>query len=111
MADLQQLLKFNKIPKKSTIRNIDMPSYPWKYNSCWLDTSLELIYITLMRNFDDFAACCDNLAEESALKHIYGMFEERRGMELAKDDGNYISARLDGSQSLFVCHLSFKYHT
>jgi hypothetical protein len=84
-----------------------------------------------MRNFDDFAACCDNLAEESALKHIYGMFEERRRMELAKDDGNYISARLgeqrdtlrvllkkkriianlDGSQSLFVCHLSFKYHT
>jgi len=59
----QQVLNFpTQVSKKATIqkKKIDMPGYPWKYNSCWLDTSLELTYITLMRNFEDFAASCDN---------------------------------------------------
>lgn len=29
-------------------------SYKWSNNSCWLDTSLELLFMTATRDFDDF---------------------------------------------------------
>lgn len=45
-------------------------SYCWKYNSCWLDTSLELLYVTLMHNFEEFSAILDTLDEDSPLQVI-----------------------------------------
>lgn len=44
---------------------IGMPSYKWKASSCWLDTSLEILYITVSRNFDDFTRFMPSLGPES----------------------------------------------
>jgi hypothetical protein len=43
-------------------------SYPWKNNSCWLDASLELTFIIVMRHFPAFAACCEVLPAASGLR-------------------------------------------
>jgi hypothetical protein len=58
-SETQQLIKFKTQPKpKPSNITLGPVSYPWKDNSCWLDTSLELIYVTLMRDFDGFADIC-----------------------------------------------------
>lgn len=53
-------------------------SYPWKNNSCWLDASLELTFITVMRHFPAFAACCEVLPAASGLRTVYESFEQRQ---------------------------------
>lgn len=53
-------------------------SYPWKNNSCWLDTSLELTFVIVMRHFPAFAACCELLPATSGLRTVYESFEKRQ---------------------------------
>jgi len=43
-------------------------SYPWKNNSCWLDTSLELTLITVMRHF----LSTNHLSSANSLNHVEG---------------------------------------
>jgi len=90
---IQQQLKFEAIaPKTKTISlTLGLPSYPWRNNSCWLDTSLELTFITMIRHFSAFSACCEGLPTESGLRTIYESFEKRR---LIKSDDEKCSATL-----------------
>ena len=60
----QQLLDFRPIPKSIMLGR---PSYPWKENSWWLDISLELIFMTVMRDFADFSTHCEMLPKVLAL--------------------------------------------
>jgi hypothetical protein len=54
------------------------PSYPWKANSCWLDTSLELLFLCAMRNFDDFTTAFDSGPQSSAVSAFYSTLNLRR---------------------------------
>ncbi|KAF8075742.1 hypothetical protein FPV67DRAFT_1648897 [Lyophyllum atratum] len=40
-------------------------SYPWTSNSCWLDTSLQLLYMTVVRHFEEFSSVCQHLPSGS----------------------------------------------
>jgi hypothetical protein len=53
----------------------DRPSYPWHNNSCWLDTSLELIFITVMRDFPRFSSLNQVLLPEMALRVLFETLE------------------------------------
>ncbi|KIJ93842.1 hypothetical protein K443DRAFT_111442, partial [Laccaria amethystina LaAM-08-1] len=64
----QTLRGKNPTKKTSSRRTFGPPSYPWKNNSCWLDTALELLYIVLMRDHEEFLIILDYLDENSALK-------------------------------------------
>jgi hypothetical protein len=69
--DLQK--KLNKpIPPKQ------IPSYQWEKNSCWLDTSLELLHATVSFGFEEFTQVCRDLPSESILRTIFDMLEVRQ---------------------------------
>ena len=56
-------------------------SYPWHKNSCWLDTSLELIYVTVARDFPSFSSLSQHLLPEMALRVLFESLELRHTME------------------------------
>jgi hypothetical protein len=90
--------KKNPTKKTSSRRTFGPPSYPWKNNSCWLDTALELLYIVLMRDHEEFLIIrLDYLDENSALKVILGVLEKRWEISLNSSDGE-ISSQLGKQQ-------------
>lgn len=65
---------------------IQIPSYPWEGNSCWLDTSLELLHATISHDFKDFSHACQDLPTDSVLRTLYDMLQTRQN--LAHDTPN-----------------------
>lgn len=57
------------------------PSYPWRANSCWLDTSLELLFIAVTRDFQDFVKRFQGGRDNTTLWIIRELFELRLQME------------------------------
>lgn len=47
-----------------------MACCPWSNNSCWLDTSLQLIWMTAERDYDAFEALFSNLPKDSFLAQL-----------------------------------------
>lgn len=70
--DLMQKLK---IPTRHRI-----PSYVWVNNSCWLDTSLELLHATVSHGFDEFKQVCRHLPSDSVLQVLFDMLEVRQNV-------------------------------
>ncbi|KAF8194527.1 hypothetical protein BJ912DRAFT_1141396 [Pholiota molesta] len=62
------------------------PSYPWSQNSCWLDTSLELIFASITRDFMDYASGCQDIPKICGLKSLYEIMDKCRISELAPSD-------------------------
>lgn len=62
------------------------PGYPWKSNSCWLDTSLELLFVSAMRNFGDLSACFATVPEDSLLYRFYKTLESRKEIDYDEPD-------------------------
>lgn len=56
-------------------------SYPWSGNSCWLDSSLQIFFIAVNRNFKDYAAGCQDLPKILGLKSLYDIFDKRHTSE------------------------------
>jgi len=54
------------------------PSYPWVDNSCWLDSSLELLFVTVMRDFDDFSSLFASVPTKSLLYQFYKVMDSRK---------------------------------
>jgi hypothetical protein len=51
------------------------PDYRWKNNSCWLDCSLELMFLAIVHNFHtDFEPCFYGMCHASPLWHLYKLF-------------------------------------
>ena len=56
-----------------------LPSYPWSKNSCWLDTSLELIFYVTMRDFSaSFAPRSASLNPSESAWALYQAMELRQ---------------------------------
>ncbi|KAF8059494.1 hypothetical protein FPV67DRAFT_1426312, partial [Lyophyllum atratum] len=60
-------------------------SYPWHANSCWIDTSLELLYATLIPDFDEYSRICKVLHPGSGLYGLYDALSSRRSLETSSD--------------------------
>ena len=51
------------------------PSYKWAKNSCWLDTSLEILWCSLLPSFEDFASCFSHISDvEIQSQPLYSLF-------------------------------------
>lgn len=88
--------KPKKQPAQQDLGQFGPPSYPWKANSCWLDTSLELLFVCAMRNFDDFSTVFDTVPRSSGLHAFYSTLNLRR--LIADDVDNKTVTRALGEQ-------------
>ena len=52
-------------------------SYSWNANSCWLDASLQVLYIAITKQFDEFSEIFKPLKPGSALNVFYQVVNER----------------------------------
>lgn len=55
----------------------ELQSYRWKDNSCWLDSSLELIFRTAQHDWDAFSTRFSNAPFNSKLRHLYDTLAQR----------------------------------
>ncbi|PPR02123.1 hypothetical protein CVT24_011345 [Panaeolus cyanescens] len=65
-----------------------LPSlYPWNRNSCWLDTSLQLLYVALSRDLISLDSVINGLAKDSTLKFILGHLKYRHQLDTSNPAG------------------------
>ena len=62
------------------------PCYPWENNSCWLDVSLQLLFVALSRNFSEFSSLVLTIQEGHPLRTLHSIFEQR--INLKPDEPN-----------------------
>jgi len=49
---------------------IQAPNYPWNKNSCWLDTSLQLLFVAVQKIPTEFLRISEALPKNSALREV-----------------------------------------
>jgi hypothetical protein len=79
--DTSRELLGSKSPKTKSVSNertTSAPSYPWSNNSCFLDTSLELVFQTVMRDFQGFSNRFAQQESETTLILLHRMLELRK---------------------------------
>jgi hypothetical protein len=59
-----------------------MLSYPWRTNSCWLDSTLESIYAIVSKSYSDFMKCCQELPPTTPFYLLSTHFQKRHCMLL-----------------------------
>ena len=72
------------IPGEMTPTNetvVQVPHYPWNNNSCWLDTSLQLLYVSVQKAPKEFSRISEGLPKGSALRVILATLLERHLMD------------------------------
>jgi hypothetical protein len=67
-----------------------LPAYPWSGNSCWLDASLQILYMAVTRDFNDFKTICEPLDPEIALGALYAIFQDRLELDLKDENTSAI---------------------
>ncbi|KAF8956646.1 hypothetical protein BDZ97DRAFT_1925337 [Flammula alnicola] len=77
-----------KIPMTSAMGppaslTLDPPNYPWHENSCWLDTSLQLLYVAMRSSVDEFRRIYDALPESSEIRMVFASLFERYDLDEA----------------------------
>ncbi|KAF5366382.1 hypothetical protein D9758_009797 [Tetrapyrgos nigripes] len=91
----------------------EFASYPWSDNSCWLDTSLHLVYIMLMchGHWEDFASFAAPRTGEDPTKHpisyLHKTLSDRRAWPLSTFAGSH--SEDDGSHKLQNIRNTFKH--
>ncbi|KAF9468215.1 hypothetical protein BDZ94DRAFT_1184677 [Collybia nuda] len=74
----RQLLTSLNTGKKPGSQISKRSSYPWKNNSCWLDTSLELIFNTVIRDYSkSFRPRGATLGQEESMWPLYQAMDVR----------------------------------
>lgn len=92
----QLILDFGTLPsaqKASKIKKVHQPptvypSWRWNKNSCYLDSSLELIYAAINLDLADFVVTFDNLSSENPLHHLFKCLNSRWTIEAALEFGD-----------------------
>ena len=65
-----------------------MPGYKWKNNSCWLDSSLQLLFVVIMRDFATFSQrVSQSVPEKSAIDAFITHINSRRLLNEEFDPG------------------------
>ncbi|KAF4620872.1 hypothetical protein D9613_000021 [Agrocybe pediades] len=80
-----------------------LPSYPWVANSCWLDTSLELIFhaIEVTYPFSDFTSLFDSIHPDSLAYEFYNLIEQRYIMGTGKFSQDQMVKMNKNSRDIF----------
>jgi hypothetical protein len=60
---------------------IQAPNYPWNKNSCWLDTSLQLLYVAIQKIPREFTNISEALPKNSALREVLATLLERHALD------------------------------
>lgn len=79
--------------------------YRWKANSCWLDSSLELIFQTARRDWDGFIRRFSDAPSSTKLRHVYDALAHRHRLTAegpSKNPGRELSARRDRLRELLL---------
>jgi hypothetical protein len=64
--------------KQPRLHDMKRASYKWSNNSCWLDTSLELLFIAISRDFEtSFSPRLSELTDADSLSLLSHAFEAR----------------------------------
>ncbi|KAF9030656.1 hypothetical protein BJ165DRAFT_1358700 [Panaeolus papilionaceus] len=63
--------------------------YPWNQNSCWLDSSLQLLYVCLSKDWGVVDIIIDGLSKDSAIKLVLEHFKYRQRLSLSERSGAY----------------------
>ena len=82
-----------------------LPAYPWSGNSCWLDASLQVLYMTVTIDFNEFKTICEPLDPDVALGALYSIFRDRFDMDFEEEN---MSADLESQQDAFRVFLHKK---
>ena len=64
--------------------------YCWNTNSCWLDASLQVLYIAITKQFDEFMGIFKSLKPGSALSVFYRVVNEQ--FKLDPEEPNFTTA-------------------
>lgn len=78
----RKVVKLNPAPKASNNLSLGPPAYPWSGNSCWLDASLQVLYMAVTRDFDEFKTVCEPLDSDVALGALYAVFQDRFNLQV-----------------------------
>ncbi|EDR15479.1 uncharacterized protein LACBIDRAFT_321327 [Laccaria bicolor S238N-H82] len=62
----------------------DLPSYPWFKNSCWLNSSLQLLYTTMCSSVNEFKTIYNSLPENSAIRPVFSHLLEQYDLDKAE---------------------------
>jgi hypothetical protein len=73
-------------PKASQKLKLGHPAYPWSANSCWLDASLQVLYMAVTRDFNEFKTICEPLDTDVGLGALYAIFQDRFDLGFDEDD-------------------------
>ena len=97
-----KVTKVKPVPKALEKLNLGLPAYPWSANSCWLDASLQVLYMAVTRNFDEFATICKPLDPEIVLGALYVIFQERFDLDFNEGDASAILETQRDALRLFL---------
>ena len=100
-----EVTKVKPVPKALEKLDLNLPGYPWSANSCWLDASLQVLYMAVTRNFDEFVAICKPLDPDVALGALYVIFQERFDLDFNEGD---VSAILESQRNALRLFLKKK---
>lgn len=64
------------------------PGYPWNANACWLDVSLELLFVSAMRNFKEFSSIFTSVPKGSLFYAFYTALSSRQLIDVDEDDSS-----------------------
>ena len=78
------------VPEVSNKFDLGPPSYPWSSNSCWLDASLQVLYMAVTRDFDEFKTVFKPLDPDFALGALYAIFQDRFDLDFEGDNASAI---------------------
>ena len=92
-------------PKVSKKLDLGLPAYPWSSNSCWLDASLQVLYMAVTRNFNEFKTVCEPLNPDFALGVLYAMFQDKFDLDF---EGDNTSTILESQRDAFRVFLHKK---
>jgi hypothetical protein len=73
----KKLLSLPTPPPATISFPLDAPGYPWHQNSCWLDVSLQLLYIALRGAVDEFNKIQKGLPEHSGIHVVLSSLFQR----------------------------------
>ena len=90
-------MKPNKRAKKTLVNTAEIvllgpQCYQWSSNSCWLDTSLQMLFVSLLAHLDELAPIFSHLPVDSGLQKVYNHLKARKLFE--SEDRSAISAML-----------------
>ncbi|KAF9536067.1 hypothetical protein CPC08DRAFT_776665, partial [Agrocybe pediades] len=86
--------------KIAQVPTLGPPSYPWRSNSCWIDTSLELLYICLLPILPQLKLTFDKVPQDTPLHSFYSTIISRERLAATRNTTEATDSKISLSLSL-----------